>query len=182
MIILLQIHQSSTFCWPSGGWNDVFALLTSQTIPSYQARSPLLPSLQPPPLPCCHGYTFSSLEMRNGRWKGEWENERGESEGKTGRQRWWGRSEGRIEAQSAVWQEVLEKKQKGSKHPRGYSSMFSHFVTTNPHRVLSVPLSSVKTYIYPSQIRTELKANLLWELFLDMFWSAGFTSSLHSPC
>lgn len=32
-----------------------------------------------------------------------------------------------------------------------------------------ISLSSVKTYIYPSQIRTELKTNLLWELFLDMF-------------
>lgn len=39
-----------------------------------------------------------------------------------------------------------------------------HSVTTNPRRALSAPLSSIKTYIYSSQIRTELKANLPWEV------------------
>lgn len=61
--------------------------------------------------------------------------------------------------------------EKGSKQTPEYSSVFFpfFFLTTNPGGVLSLPLSAVKTYIYPSQISAELKANLLWELFLDAF-------------
>ena len=68
-----------------------------------------------------------------------------------------------MEAQSAA--ESVKKKERGESDE---NTLFL-FVTTNPRRVLSVSLSGVKTDIYPSQIRTELKANLLWELFLEMF-------------
>lgn len=82
--------------------------LTSHTTPSYQAYSPLLLLLLlPPSLPCCHGYTLSSLEMRNGRWKGEWENERGESEER--RQRWWECREVKMEAWSVALVESVKK-------------------------------------------------------------------------
>ena len=71
-----------------------------------------------------------------------------------------------MEAQSA--EESVSKRGKNTANKQ--VDMFSILRKTHPRRGLSVSLSPVKIYIYPSQIRTELMAYLLWELFLDMFF------------
>lgn len=171
----------------------IFSGLSSRATSSYQSLQPPPPSSSsfsspppPPPLPCCHGYTplISGNEKR--------EVERRVREGE--RVKWGKREdvcgddddddESAAGGRSAGGMAGSVRENRGwaraaNKHERR-SPMFSHFATTNPRWILSVPLSSVKTYIYPSQIRTALTANLLRELFLDAFWSGGFTSSLQS--
>lgn len=140
------------FHWPSGGWNDLFLNLPAMQHQVTELTGPLPLASTSPLLPWIHPLISRNEKYELERRVRDWE--KGSKVGKDGRR------------------EVMRKKIPGLME-KGFKNIICN--------LLSVTLSFVKTCIHPSQIRTELKSNLLCRLFLDVFWSAGFTSGLHSP-
>lgn len=162
-----QQHSISTYCLPLP-FQCLFYLPFNSKPASFQ--SPLL--IQLLPLPCCHGYTFSPESRKLGGGQ-ECEKERGAVNGggvKTA-QRWWGRREGKIEAQRSG---SLREETRGYQ-TRGGSSMCSLLWQQIPTEYCWFHYLRQSRYLAITD--TDRTGGKFAVLFLDLVWSAGFTSS-----
>lgn len=95
--------------------------------------------------------------MRDGRWKGEWENARGERRRRTEpRSKDGGTESGAVES--------VNKEARATNKHESTLACFPFCDNKSPEYCQFHHL--VSKHIYPSRLGEELKANLLWELFL----------------